>query len=63
MVVEQGETAVILSAPQHAYTQALLDATPRHDRPGSGMRPIPAGIVAAVKAEVARQGTGPAAHG
>ncbi len=28
-VVEQGETSKIFSAPQHAYTKALLDAEPR----------------------------------
>jgi peptide/nickel transport system ATP-binding protein len=30
-VVEEGEAARVLGAPQHAYTQALLAATPRFD--------------------------------
>ncbi|MCB8840314.1 ABC transporter ATP-binding protein [Aurantimonas sp. VKM B-3413] len=62
MVVEQGETAAILAAPSHAYTQALIDATPRHDRTGTGMTPIPASVAAALQAEVARYGMGPGAH-
>ncbi|MEX6507841.1 ABC transporter ATP-binding protein [Jiella sp. M17.18] len=62
MVVEQGETAAILAAPSHPYTRALLDATPRHDRTGSGMRPIPPQVAAALQAELARYGMGPGAH-
>ena len=62
MVVEQGDTAAILAAPKHAYTRALLDATPRHDRTGSGLTPIPAGVAAALTAEIARYGMGPGAH-
>ncbi|WP_413992402.1 ABC transporter ATP-binding protein [Labrys okinawensis] len=33
-IVEAGTTASIFSAPRHAYTQALIDALPRLDRPG-----------------------------
>jgi oligopeptide/dipeptide ABC transporter ATP-binding protein len=32
-VVEQGDTAALLAQPRHPYTQALLDAVPRLDRP------------------------------
>ncbi len=63
MVVEQGRTAEILASPSHAYTRALLEASPRHDKPDSGMRPVPAAVIAALKAEVARFGTGERTHG
>ncbi|MBP0614552.1 ABC transporter ATP-binding protein [Jiella mangrovi] len=62
MVVEQGETAAILASPSHGYTRALIDATPRHDRAGTGMQPIPAGIVADLKAQLSRYGFGPSGH-
>ncbi|MCQ8782146.1 ABC transporter ATP-binding protein [Mangrovibrevibacter kandeliae] len=63
MVVEQGETATILASPAHAYTRALLAATPRHDQAGSGTTPIPPAVTAALATEVACYGMGPAAHG
>jgi len=33
-VVEEGETATIITAPAHPYTRALLDALPEAGRPG-----------------------------
>ena len=33
-VLETGDTSRIVEAPRHAYTRALMAATPRHDRPG-----------------------------
>jgi oligopeptide/dipeptide ABC transporter ATP-binding protein len=35
-IVERGPVARILSAPEHAYTRALLAATPRVETPGAG---------------------------
>ena len=32
-VVEQADVAELFAAPQHAYTRALMAATPRYDRP------------------------------
>jgi peptide/nickel transport system ATP-binding protein len=52
-VMEQGPTERLLSAPRHPYTAALIAANPRHDRPESGLRPIPAAVVAAMQAEIA----------
>ena len=52
-VVEQGATADILQNPQHPYTQALLAANPRYDRPDTGLEPTPPEVVAALRAEIA----------
>ncbi|MEJ2623937.1 MAG: ABC transporter ATP-binding protein [Pseudolabrys sp.] len=62
MVVEQGRTAEVLAHPLHAYTRALLEASPRHDKADSGMHPVPASVVAALKAQVARFGSGKDGH-
>ncbi len=51
-VVEQGSTARILSAPDHAYTRALIEATPRYDRPGQGIVPISEHVLATCRAEI-----------
>jgi peptide/nickel transport system ATP-binding protein len=52
-VIEAGTTPEVLTRPQHAYTRALLAASPRHDRPDAGLHPIPASVIAALDAEVA----------
>ena len=39
-VVEHGKCGQIINHPQHAYTQALLNATPHFDRPGESLKPI-----------------------
>jgi peptide/nickel transport system ATP-binding protein len=51
-VMEQGATADILGNPQHAYTQALLAANPRYDRPELGLKPIPSDTILALQAEI-----------
>ena len=50
-VLEQGPVADALGAPQHAYTQALLAATPRYDRPADTLHPVPAPLTEALRAE------------
>ena len=40
-VLETGDTRRIVEAPRHAYTRALMAATPRHDRPGELLQPVP----------------------
>jgi peptide/nickel transport system ATP-binding protein len=52
-VVEQGMTRTLLEAPRHPYTQALIAACPRYDRPDAGLEPIPASVLAACRAEIA----------
>ena len=51
-VLEQGSTAEILQAPQHAYTRALLAASPRYDRPDQSLTPVPQSLIAELKREI-----------
>ena len=52
-VMEQGTTQTLLEASRHPYTRALIAACPRFDRPGQGLEPIPAAVLAACQAEIA----------
>jgi peptide/nickel transport system ATP-binding protein len=52
-VLEQGSTMDVLATPKHAYTKALLAASPRYDRPDTGLEPTPPQVVAALRAEIA----------
>ncbi len=45
-IVEQAPVAEIFATPRHPYTQALFAATPRYDRPGDALRPLPAELIA-----------------
>ena len=49
-VLEAGDTRRIVEAPQHDYTKALMAATPRHDRPGDLLRPVPEALTARLNA-------------
>ena len=53
-VMEQGTTADLLLNPQHPYTRALVRATPRYDRPEDGLVPVPDGVIAECRSEIAR---------
>jgi peptide/nickel transport system ATP-binding protein len=53
-VLEEGETADVLTKPRHPYTRALLAATPRADRPAEALRPVPPALIENLWAE-ARQ--------
>jgi peptide/nickel transport system ATP-binding protein len=52
-VVEEGRTQDMLEAPRHAYTRALLEASPRYDRPDAGLRPVPEEVIGRLRAETA----------
>jgi len=54
-VVEEGRTADVLKAPKRAYTRALLEASPRFDRPDAGLRPVPEDVITRLRAEAAAQ--------
>ncbi|WP_416897709.1 MAG: ABC transporter ATP-binding protein [Minwuia sp.] len=54
MVVEQAPAAQVFGEPAHAYTRALMDASPRFDRPELGMTPISEATFEQLESEVAR---------
>jgi len=62
-VMEQGRVATLLEAPRHPYTQALMAACPRYDRPGQGLEPVPASVFATCRAEIAAFDRAEAGHG
>jgi peptide/nickel transport system ATP-binding protein len=53
-VLEEGETADVLMRPRHAYTRALLAATPRADRPAETLRPVPPALIEQLWSEARR---------
>lgn len=62
MVVEDASVADFFAAPRHAYSAALLAATPKYTDPLAGLQPVPDAVIAAVQGEVAAFDRG-AAHG
>ncbi|MEO8667019.1 MAG: ABC transporter ATP-binding protein [Bauldia sp.] len=50
-VVEDGAAAAVLAGPRHAYTAALLSATPRLDRPADALSPLPRTLIETLLAE------------
>jgi dipeptide transport system ATP-binding protein len=53
-VLEEGETVDVLMRPRHAYTRALLAATPRADRPAETLRPVPPALIEQLWSEARR---------
>jgi peptide/nickel transport system ATP-binding protein len=53
-VLEDGETADVLTRPRHPYTRALLAATPRADRPADALRPVPPALIESLRSEAHR---------
>jgi peptide/nickel transport system ATP-binding protein len=62
-IMEQGITRELIEAPHHPYTQALMAACPRYDRPGQELEPIPDAVLATCRAEVMAFDRGGASHG
>ncbi len=50
-VMEEGATESVLASPRHAYTRALLSATPRLDRPAEELSPLPHALIEELIAE------------
>lgn len=50
-ILESGPVAEVYQAPRHLYTQALLGATPRFDRPGHQLRPVSDALIDSLQAE------------
>lgn len=53
MVVEDSAVTDFFAAPRHAYSAALLAATPKYTDPAAGLHPVPDAVIDAVRAEVA----------
>jgi peptide/nickel transport system ATP-binding protein len=51
-VVEDAAVRAFFAAPKHPYSAALLAATPKYTDPDAGLQPVPADVIAAVRAEV-----------
>ena len=62
-VLEAGATRRIVEAPGHDYTRALIAATPRHDRPGDRLRPVPEALIARLDAEALAYDAARGSHG
>lgn len=50
-ILESGPAATLFAGPRHAYTRALLDATPRYDCPTSSLVPVPADLTRRLRDE------------
>jgi len=50
-ILESGSVQDVFAQPQHAYTRALLAATPRFDRPGHTLVPVDDGLIEQLDAE------------
>jgi peptide/nickel transport system ATP-binding protein len=50
-ILESAPVSQLFERPEHAYTRALMAATPRYDRPAEMLRPIPAELTAQLQRE------------
>jgi peptide/nickel transport system ATP-binding protein len=50
-ILESAPVAQLFQCPEHPYTQALVAATPRYDRPGEMLQPIPVELTARLQRE------------
>ena len=50
-ILESGTVAEVYARPQHAYTRALLAATPRFDRPGHTLVPVEDALIERLDAD------------
>lgn len=52
-VVEEAETAELFASPLHAYTRALIAATPQYTDPYASLKPVDETVLAGLTAEIA----------
>ncbi|MGC8522751.1 MAG: ABC transporter ATP-binding protein [Acidibrevibacterium sp.] len=52
-ILEDAPVGDFFRAPQHAYSAALLAATPKYTDPERSLMPVPTAVLAAVQAEIA----------
>ncbi|MCT8972754.1 ABC transporter ATP-binding protein [Microbaculum marinisediminis] len=57
MVVEDTDVKALFANPRHAYTRALIAATPRYDCPEESLVPVPVAVIEATRAEIAAADT------
>jgi peptide/nickel transport system ATP-binding protein len=50
-ILESAPVTKLFLSPRHEYTRALLAATPRFDRPGDSLRPIPKALTEVLSSE------------
>lgn len=53
LVVEEARVKDFFRGPRHAYSRALLAATPRHTDPEADLTPVPNAVIRAVRNEIA----------
>ncbi|WP_274627254.1 ABC transporter ATP-binding protein [Arvimicrobium flavum] len=51
-VVEEAETPALFAHPNHAYTKALMAATPRYTDPQASLKPVDGTVLAGLAAEI-----------
>jgi peptide/nickel transport system ATP-binding protein len=52
-VVEEADTPALFAAPKHAYTRALMAATPRYTDPFASLLPVDEAVLAGLSTEIA----------
>ncbi|EGU56168.1 ABC transporter ATP-binding protein [Vibrio nigripulchritudo ATCC 27043] len=51
-VLETAKVEAFFQAPQHPYSSALLEATPRYTHPEQSLKPVPSSVIQMTKLEV-----------
>jgi peptide/nickel transport system ATP-binding protein len=53
LVLEDTHIKQFFQNPKHAYSRALLAATPKYTDPNGSLQPVPEAVITATRAEVA----------
>ncbi|HTV68804.1 MAG TPA: ABC transporter ATP-binding protein [Rhizobiaceae bacterium] len=62
-IVEEADTHALFAAPKHAYTRALMAATPKYTDPLASLKPVDEAVLAGLSAEIAEADGTWRAHG
>jgi len=52
-VIEEADTPALFANPQHAYTRALMAATPKYTDPFASLKPVDESVLAGLASEIA----------